>query len=99
EYIVEECPMAEGNRHLGYKDALTALETQSPGTRAAFVGHFFHRGSAAFARNAPADPSRCVQCGAPTHSDICQFCRIQAAAQSAPAPTRIRPTEQNASSL
>ena len=26
DYIVEECPMAEGNRHLAYKEALNTLE-------------------------------------------------------------------------
>jgi tRNA(Ile)-lysidine synthase TilS/MesJ len=32
DYIVEEGPMAEGNRHLGYKAALNRLEDQSPGS-------------------------------------------------------------------
>jgi tRNA(Ile)-lysidine synthase TilS/MesJ len=31
DYIVEECPMAVGNKHLGYKEALNAIELQSPG--------------------------------------------------------------------
>ena len=29
DYIVEECPMSGGNKHLGYKDALNAIELQS----------------------------------------------------------------------
>ena len=33
DYIVEECPMAAGNKHLGYKDALNAIEVQSPGSK------------------------------------------------------------------
>src|SRR4051794_34027411 len=28
DYIVEECPMAAGNKHLGYKEALNAIEAQ-----------------------------------------------------------------------
>ena len=32
DYIVEECPMAAGNRHLGYKEVLNALEERSPGS-------------------------------------------------------------------
>ncbi len=32
DYIVEECPMAAGNKHLGYKEALNAIEVTSPGT-------------------------------------------------------------------
>ena len=31
DYIVDECPMAAGNRHLGYKEALNAIEARSPG--------------------------------------------------------------------
>ncbi len=37
DYIVEECPMAEGNRHLAYKEALNLLEQKSPGAKANFV--------------------------------------------------------------
>src|SRR5919204_4241494 len=33
DYQVEECPMAAGNRHLGYKEALNAVEARSPGTK------------------------------------------------------------------
>jgi hypothetical protein len=32
--IVEECPMAVGNKHLGYKDALNEIERESPGSKA-----------------------------------------------------------------
>ena len=31
DYQVEECPMAVGNRHLGYKEMLNQLEERSPG--------------------------------------------------------------------
>jgi len=37
DYQVEECPMAAGNRHLGYKEVLNALEERSPGSKAAFL--------------------------------------------------------------
>ena len=40
DYQVEECPMAAGNRHLGYKATLNALEARSPGTKAAFYLEF-----------------------------------------------------------
>ena len=43
DYLVEECPMAAGNRHLGYKAALNALEAQSPGTKAAFYLGFLEQ--------------------------------------------------------
>ena len=43
DYQVEECPMAAGNKHLGYKAALNALEARSPGTKAAFYLGFLER--------------------------------------------------------
>ncbi len=46
DYQVEECPMAAGNRHLGYKDALNAIEERSPGTKAAFYSGFLDRAAA-----------------------------------------------------
>src|SRR4029078_6926890 len=36
DYMVEECPLAEGNRHPAYKAALNDGERDSPGTRSAF---------------------------------------------------------------
>ena len=44
DYIIEECPMAAGNRHLGYKEVLNALEDRSPGSKAAFLFGFVERG-------------------------------------------------------
>ena len=34
DYIVEECPMAAGNKHLGYKEALNAIEVDVAGHEA-----------------------------------------------------------------
>ena len=34
DYIVEECPMAAGNKHLGYKEALNAIEAHVAGHQA-----------------------------------------------------------------
>ena len=81
DYQVEECPRAAGNRHLGYKEVLNALETRSPGSKAAFLGGFYARGHAAFA--AEADEQReallaCVTCGSPTTSEgVCAFCALR----------------------
>ena len=35
--------MADGNRHLGFKEVLNALEERSPGTKAAFLTGFLER--------------------------------------------------------
>lgn len=48
EYIVDECPMAKGNKHLRYKEALNLLEANSPGTKANFVNKFLAHASEIF---------------------------------------------------
>jgi uncharacterized protein (TIGR00269 family) len=83
DYIVEECPMAAGNRHLGYKELLNEIEERSPGTKAAFVFGFIERGHERFAGDAAVereDLSPCSECGAPTPTGICAFCRLRARA-------------------
>jgi uncharacterized protein (TIGR00269 family) len=80
DYQVEECPMAEGNRHLGYKEVLNALEDRSPGAKAAFLFGFLERGHDRFA--GAADDERealgsCAVCGAPTSGEVCAFCRLR----------------------
>ncbi len=80
EYQVEECPMADGNRHLGYKELLNGLEARSPGSKAAFVANFWERGHAQFAGDAAAEQATlgaCTRCGAPTPVEVCAFCRLQ----------------------
>ncbi|HVE94324.1 MAG TPA: ATP-binding protein [Acidimicrobiales bacterium] len=79
DYQVEECPMAEGNRHLGYKAALNAMEAQSPGTKHAFLFGYFERASKLFTPDVEAERDElhpCGGCGAPTLGEICAFCRL-----------------------
>ena len=79
DYQVEECPMAGGNRHLSYKELLNELEQRSPGTKAAFLAGFFERGRGRFTDDdAPVSLRRCSECGAPTPSEVCAFCRLRA---------------------
>jgi uncharacterized protein (TIGR00269 family) len=87
DYQVEECPMAEGNRHIGLKETLNQLETRSPGAKAAFLNGFWSRGHAAFADAADderATLGECVECGAPTPAERCAFCALRARAGAAP---------------
>jgi uncharacterized protein (TIGR00269 family) len=80
DYQVEECPMAEGNRHLGYKEVLNALEDRSPGSKAAFLFGFVERGHERFAGDAAEERDElreCSVCGAPTPGDVCAFCRLR----------------------
>ncbi len=87
DYIVEECPMAGGNRHLGYKNLLNELEERSPGSKAAFVFGFLERAQEHFTDEV--DDARhelrpCTECGAPTPGDVCAFCRMRARAVGEP---------------
>jgi uncharacterized protein (TIGR00269 family) len=79
DYIVEECPMAVGNKHLGYKEALNAIEAQSPGSKHDFYFGFLQRASERFAGEAEEeqeDLHPCSGCGAPTTGEMCAFCRL-----------------------
>ena len=80
DYQVEECPMAAGNKHIGYKEILNDLERRSAGAKAAFLFGFFERGHARFAEHATEEREElgsCRECGAPTTADVCAFCRLR----------------------
>lgn len=95
DYIVDECPKAVGNRHLGYKEALDAVERQSPGTKHDFYFTFLSKASALFRADAAADDEPlqpCRSCGAPTPSEVCAFCRlVERAGGRLPEPVAIGP--------
>ena len=80
DYIVEECPMADGNRHLGYKAALNAIEDTSPGSKHAFYFEFLAKASALFRPLAAIEREEglraCASCGSPTTGDVCAFCAL-----------------------
>jgi tRNA-5-methyluridine54 2-sulfurtransferase len=83
DYQVEECPMAAGNKHLGYKEILNELEARSPGAKAAFLFGFLERGQPRFADDAGREREEltaCLECGAPTTADVCAFCKLRARA-------------------
>jgi len=93
DYIVDECPMAAGNRHLGYKAALDQLEAQSPGTKHSFYFGFLERALPHFEPEAAAERSTlaaCSSCGAPTTAGECAFCRlVERAGGRQPVPVSI----------
>ncbi|GAC1534268.1 MAG: ATP-binding protein [Acidimicrobiales bacterium] len=80
DYIVEECPMAEGNRHLGYKEALNKIEEASPGAKHAFYFEFLANASELFRPLAVAEHEGglhpCERCGSPTTGEVCAFCSL-----------------------
>ncbi|MEX2292504.1 MAG: ATP-binding protein [Acidimicrobiales bacterium] len=91
DYIVEECPMAAGNKHLGYKEALNSIEATSPGSKHEFYFGFLARAAEHFAAAAHAEREHlraCATCGAPTTGEICAFCKLVARATDA-GPTAV----------
>jgi uncharacterized protein (TIGR00269 family) len=86
DYIVEECPMAVGNKHLGYKEALNSIEATSPGTKHDFYFGFLARASDRFTADSVAEQDNlrpCATCGAPTTGEVCAFCKLVTRATSA----------------
>jgi hypothetical protein len=78
--------MADGNKHLGYKEALNAIEVRSPGSKHDFYFGFLARASELFTPEAEAEQESlgaCARCGAPTTSETCAFCRLAERASTA----------------
>jgi len=82
DYIVDECPIAAGNKHIGFKEALNALEEKSPGTKASYYLGFLDRMASVLAgigASGADSVTACTRCGAPTGGEegsICAFCRL-----------------------
>lgn len=90
DYIVEECPMAVGNRHLGYKNALNAIEDQSPGSKASFYLNFIDRMAPLLVGHSGGSDEElglCQRCGSPTPNEVCSFCLlVEKSAKHEPVP-------------
>jgi uncharacterized protein (TIGR00269 family) len=78
EYVVEECPLVEGNTQLRYKDAMNRLEAASPGTKAQFFLGYLDRAAPLFALQDKAELAPCERCGQRTTGRYCAFCRARA---------------------
>ena len=82
DYIVDECPIAAGNKHIGFKEVLNALEEKSPGTKASYYLGFLDRMApvlAGIAASGADSVTPCTRCGAPTgceEGSLCAFCRL-----------------------
>ncbi|HET6950566.1 MAG TPA: ATP-binding protein [Acidimicrobiales bacterium] len=101
DYIVDECPMAAGNRHLRYKAALNDIEAASPGTKHAFYFEFLAKAADRFRPEAAAAQdglTPCATCGSPTTGEVCAFCRlVDHASGAAPVPVElVRPGRRGA---
>jgi tRNA-5-methyluridine54 2-sulfurtransferase len=79
DYIVDECPMAAGNRHLRYKETLNEMEERSPGAKAAFYFQFLDQMLPVLDDVAASEREQvgtCARCGAPSSADVCAFCKL-----------------------
>lgn len=78
QYLVEECPNAEGATQLTYKSLLDQLEAASPGSKANFLGDYLRRGRASFeAATANRPAQSCAGCGMPSFGELCSFCSLR----------------------
>lgn len=96
DYIIDECPLAGGNRHLTYKDVMNQIEERSPGTKASFYLNFIENMAPLLAHYHQAELDEigsCTRCGSPTSSEtsgLCAFCRLQErSAASEPVPVDV----------
>jgi uncharacterized protein (TIGR00269 family) len=93
DYLVDECPMAVGNKHLAYKAALNSIEETSPGTKAAFYFNFIEHMAPLLAGRAMQqglDLGTCSNCGAPTTGSLCAFCHlVETASAHVPVPVEL----------
>lgn len=93
DYLVDECPIAAGNKHLGFKEALNKIEADSPGTKTAFYLNFVDKVAplfAAYAFGADVTLHPCSRCGSPTTGEICAFCNlVERSAAHAPVPVEL----------
>jgi tRNA-5-methyluridine54 2-sulfurtransferase len=79
DYIVDECPMAAGNRHLRYKETLNELEERTPGAKATFYFQFLEQMLPVLENVAAAERElvgTCTRCGAPSSAEVCAFCKL-----------------------
>ena len=87
DYVVDECPMAVGNKHLSYKAALNDIEIDSPAAKHAFFFGFLDRAADRFAaptgETGAVTITPCERCGAPSSNDLCAFCRLTERATAA----------------
>lgn len=88
DYIVDECPLAAGNKHLAYKEVMNSIEERSPGSKASFYLNFLENMAPILDthhREGIESLGTCKKCSAPTggqDANLCAFCRLQERASS-----------------
>jgi len=87
DYVIEECPLVDGNTQHRYKEAITLLEEASPGTKNHFYSGFLSRAKDRFDEEDEGfELVACMQCGAPAArwnpqvEPVCSFCKTKTTA-------------------
>ena len=76
DYIVEECPHSTGATSIFYKDVLSRIEEEMPGTKIRFLDGFYEfRKEHLEPGEVPLHP--CARCGYPTTGEVCNFCKLK----------------------
>jgi tRNA-5-methyluridine54 2-sulfurtransferase len=80
DYVVEECPLVDGNTGHELKATLDTLEAGAPGTKAQFLFGFLDKHAAKWAIDVDGagdgvELAECTTCGMPTTAEVCAFCR------------------------
>jgi len=79
DYVYAECPYAIGATSLRYKETLSQMEHQAPGTKLQFYLGFLRARKEAFFRERAEGVTLtpCHNCGQPSSApDLCAFCRL-----------------------
>jgi uncharacterized protein (TIGR00269 family) len=76
DYIVEECPFAQGATSIAHKETLNRMEEASPGAKHNFLFGFLDKARAAFERAEAVPLNECARCGQVTTGALCAFCKL-----------------------
>lgn len=80
DYIYDECPYAKGATSIEYKNQLTEMEHETPGTKLHFYTEFLRakkEGLFCYEEAEKPEMHPCEQCGQPTIAEgLCSFCRL-----------------------
>jgi uncharacterized protein (TIGR00269 family) len=76
DYIVEECPFAEGATSIAHKEILSRMEHASPGAKHNFLFGFLDRARTAFEPDEAVALQECARCGQVTTGTLCAFCKL-----------------------
>lgn len=76
DYVVEECPFAEGATSITHKEILSRMEEASPGAKHNFLLGYLERARPAFERAEGLTLQECTRCGQVTTGTVCAFCKL-----------------------